>query len=110
MPNSLSPLTSDRPGLPPQHGSFKNRKYPIYWKNLGQGDVAWSTCKTVLVWDLNNIAQLLPLPPSQQEKVEAALAAIPRTTHTISLRKWRKLLGLMYSITLAVAGSRSIFI
>ena len=38
-----------------------------------------------------------------------ALAGIPRKAVTISLCKWRKLLGLLRSITPAVAGSRSIF-
>ena len=40
-----------------------NRKYPIYLKKLGKGDVAWSTEKTVIGWDLNKISHLLRLPP-----------------------------------------------
>ena len=39
----------------------------------------------------------------------AALADIPRKAHSTSLCKWRKLLGLLCSITLAVAGPRGMF-
>ena len=51
----------------------------------------------------------LRLPSSHQAKVEAALQAIPGTAHTTSLHKWRNLLGLLRSITPAVAGSRGMF-
>ena len=37
------------------------------------------------------------------------MAAIPRKTHSTSLHKWRMLLGLLRSITPAVAGSRGMF-
>ena len=54
---------------------------------------------TVLGWDLYMIAHLLRLPHRRQEKVTATLDAIPR----------RKLLGLLLSITQAVAGLRGMF-
>ena len=38
------------------------------------------------------------------------MEAIPRKAHCMSLHKWRKLLGLLHSITPAVAGSRGMFI
>ena len=55
------------------------------------------------------ISHLLHLPSRQEDKVAATLAGIPRKTRTTSLRKWRKLFGLLRSITPAVAGSRIIF-
>ena len=39
----------------------------------------------------------------------AALAATPSKAHYTSLRKWHKVLGLLRSITLAVAGLRGMF-
>ena len=86
-----------------------NRKDPTPLKNLGQGDGAWYTRKTILRWDLDIILHLLRLPPRQQEKVEAVLAAIPRKSRTTSLRKRRKLLGLLCSIIPDVSGSRGMF-
>ena len=55
------------------------------------------------------IAHLLCIPPIRQENVAAALEDIPRKAFTTSLRKWCKLLGLLHSITLAVAGLRGMF-
>ena len=93
----------------PNKESDTYRKDSISQKKLGQGDGARSTRKKVLGWDLNMFSHLLRLPPRQQEKVEAALAAITRKAHSTSLPKWRKLLGLLLSITLAVSGSRGMF-
>ena len=93
----------------PNEESETDRKYPISRKNLGQEDGAWSTRTTVLGWDINMIAHLLRLPPRRKEKVVTSLAAIPRKAHSKSLSKWRKLLGILRSITLAVAGSMGIF-
>ena len=97
------------PVFRPNEEADTNQKYPIYLKKLGQGDGACSTQNTVLGWDLDTIDHLLCLPPRQQEKVAAALAAILRKARTTSLRKWRKLLGLLRSITPAVDGSRGVF-
>ena len=93
----------------PNKEADTHRKEPIYLKKIGQGDGAWSTQKTVLGWDLDTIAHLLCLPPTRQDKVAAALVAIPWEAHTTYLRKWRKLLGLLQSITLAVSGSKGMF-
>ena len=76
---------------------------------MGQGDGIWSTRNTVLGWYLDTIANLLRFPLRQQEKVEAALAAVPGKTRTTSLIKWRKLQGILCSITQAVSGSRRMF-
>ena len=76
---------------------------------MGQGYGAWSIWKTVLRWDLGTITHLIQLPPRPQEKVEATLAATPRTAHTTSLSKGHKLLGMLSSITPAVSGSKGMF-
>ena len=93
----------------PNKEADTNRKYPIYLKKLWQGDRAWSTRKTVIGWELDTIYHLLCLPPTRRDKVASTLAAIPLEAHTTSLIKWRKLLGIMRSITPAVAGSRGMF-
>ena len=55
------------------------------------------------------ISHLLRLTPRKQEKVAAALASIPRKAHSTSLNKWRKLMGLLHSITPSVSVSRGMF-
>ena len=44
-----------------------------------------------------------------QSKVQAALEAAPNTTHTTSLQKWSKLLGMLRSITPSLAVSCGVF-
>ena len=78
-------------------------------KKLGQGYGAWSTRKTLLGWNLGTVSHLLHPPSRQQAKLEAALAAIPRTSHTTLLHKCRNLLGLLNRITPDVARSRGMF-
>ena len=78
-------------------------------KNLGQGDGAWYTQKTVLRWGLGTISRLLLLPPRIQDKLAAALASIPRKAHTTSLSKWSNLLGILRSITPSVSGLIGMF-
>ena len=95
--------------LRPNEEADNNRKYSINLKKLEQGDGAWSTQKMVLGWDLESISHLLRLPPRRQEKVAATLVTIPRKARTTSLRKWRKLLGMLQRINLSVDGSRGIF-
>ena len=95
--------------LRPNEEGYTNCKDPIPLKKLGQVNGAWSTRKTVLRWDLETISHLLRLPPRQQIKVLAALPVISRKARTTSLRKWRKLLGLLCSITPDVAVLRDMF-
>ena len=93
----------------PNEESDTDRKNPISQKKLGQENGAWSTQKIVLGWDIDTINHLLRLPPRRQENVAAALEAIPRKAHSTSLGKWRKILGLLRSITTAIARSRGMF-
>ena len=93
----------------PNEEADTDRKYTIYLKKLGQGDGDCSTRKTVLGWNLDTVTHLLNIPPRQKSKVEVALTATTRTAHTMSLRKWGKLPGLLRLITPAVAGYRGMF-
>ena len=58
---------------------------------------------------MDTIAHLIRLPPTQRDEVAAALVDIPWEARTTSLRKWRKLLGLLRNITPAVNVSRGMF-
>ena len=72
--------------------------------------MSWSTQKTVLGWDLNTVAQFICLPPKHHSKVHAFLEATPQATHNTLLRKRRKLLGMLCSITPAVYRGQGVFI
>ena len=93
----------------PKEEPDTNHKYPISLKKLGQGDGSWSTRKTFLVWDLDVIAHLIHLPFRHQEKVTAALAAIPGKLRTTSRCKCSNILWLLRSITLTIAGLKVMF-
>ena len=62
----------------PNKKTDTNCEYLISLNKLWQGDEARSTRKRVLRLDLDMIAHLLRLPPRRQDKVAAALAAIPQ--------------------------------
>ena len=89
--------------------AYTHRKDTISQKKLGQVGTAWYTQNTVLVWNLNTVAQSLHLSQKRQFKVKAELNEISPFIHKKSLRKRRKLLGMLRSITPAVAGSRGMF-
>ena len=63
----------------------------------------------ILGWELDTKEHHIRITPNIEEKVRAALAAIPATAHQVSLRKWRHLLGLMRSITLDVPRAHGMF-
>ena len=47
--------------------------------------------------------------PNRECKVRAALEAITAVAHPVFLRKWRHLLGILRSITLAISGAHGMF-
>ena len=79
------------------------RKDLISTKNLGQGDAAWPTKKTVLGWELNTKEHRLRLTPKCKIHVRAALDVIQAKVRQVSFRKCWHLLGLLRSITSAIA-------
>ena len=85
------------------------RKEPISTKNTSQGDAAQSTKKTVLGWYLNILEHHLRLTTKRPRKVRRALDEIPAAAHQVSLRKWWHLLGLLCSVTPAVARLQGMF-
>ena len=93
----------------PNEATDTNRKEPISLNKIGQVDGSWYTQKILPGFNINNVLHLLRLPTNWQAKVKAELKAIPGISHTTSLRKWCKLLGMLQSITPDVAVSRGIF-
>ena len=79
------------------------------WKNLSQGDAAWSSQKLILVWYINKVQHLLLLPPNLIYKVWDALQAIPLGLFNCSLFKWHRLLVFLCNITMDISGSKDMF-
>ena len=77
---------------------------------MGKGDAAWSTTKTVLGWELDTKYDHLILISKRELKVRAALDPIPTKARQVSLRKWRHLLGIFRSVTLAVVRAQGMFV
>ena len=69
------------------------RREPVSLKNLKQGDVSWSTIKTVLGWVINTTTMTIHLPEHRVERLAEILASIPATQKRLSLKKWHKMLG-----------------
>jgi hypothetical protein len=74
-----------------------------------EGDGSWSTIKLVLGWILDTESLTIRLPPHCVERLWEILDKIPPTQRWISIRKWRKVLGELRSMSLALPGLRNIF-
>eukprot|EP00980_Cylindrotheca_fusiformis_P013603 scaffold3500_cov97-Cylindrotheca_fusiformis.AAC.1 len=97
----LRPL---QPGVDPPH-----RTEPISVTKLKKGDADWSTCKKVLGWIIDTVAQTITLPERRLHRLAELLGSIPPTQRRLSLEKWYKLLGELRSMSIALPGSRGLF-
>ena len=85
------------------------RREPVSLKKLKQGDVSWSTIKTVLGWVINTTTMTIHLPEHRVERLGEILASIPATQKRLSLKKWHKMIGELQSMALALPGARNMF-
>ena len=85
------------------------RREPVSLKKLKQGDVSWSTIKTVLGWVINTSTMTIHLPEHRVERLGEILASIPATQKRLSLKKWHKMIGELRSMSLALPGARNMF-
>ena len=86
-----------------------SRRDPISVKKLKKGDCSWTTLETMLGWILDTVNMTIKLPQHCVEQLEEILSEIPRTQKRISVRKWHKVLGELWSMSLALPGSRNLF-
>ena len=85
------------------------RREPVSLKKLRQGDVSWTTCKTVLGWLVNTVSMTIQLPEHRQQRLAEILSSIPSTQRRISKKKWHKVLGELRSMAIALPGARGLF-
>ena len=85
------------------------RKEPISVKKLQQGDAYWSTRKLMLGWLLDTEAMTLELPLHRRERLQVILDSIPRSQKRTTAKTWHKVLGELWSMSVALPGSRGLF-
>ena len=66
------------------------RREPVSLKKLKQGDVSWSTIKTVLGWVINTTTMTIHLPEHRVERLAEILASITATHKRLSLKNGTK--------------------
>lgn len=90
-------------------GDRPTRKEPTSVKKLSKGDAAWTTRKNILGWLVDTRRKTLSLPEHRRHRLDAILHSISPTQHTTSLRKWRKLLGELRSMTAGLPAARGLY-
>ena len=94
---------------PLEPGDNPNRKEPTSVKKLKKGDGCWSQRKTILGWLLNTRDRTVHLAPHRREKLESLLAGLPASQRTISLRRWRQVVGELRSLNIGLPGARGLY-
>jgi hypothetical protein len=85
------------------------RQEPISIKKLQKGDACWSTTKQILGWLIDTIQATVTLPPHRIKRLHAIIHSIAPSQRRVSLQKWHKILGELWSTSLAIPGARGLF-
>ena len=72
------------------------------------GDGAWHTRKVILGWMVDSVQGTLTLPPHRQQRLLTILAET-QAKRRVSLSNWRKVVGELRSMTIALPGSEGLF-
>jgi hypothetical protein len=81
-----------------------HRAEPASIKKMLKGDATWATCKVVLGWMINTIAITIQLPAHRIFCLFKILDSIAPTSRWTTVNKWKKLLGELCSMVLAIPG------
>jgi hypothetical protein len=79
-------------------------------KKLLKGDATWATRKAVLGWVLDTVEKTLELPAHCIERLQEILDFILPSQKRVSVQKWHKVLGELHSMSLALPGTRGLFL
>ena len=63
----------------------------------------------MLGWIIDTVNMTIVLPPHREARLGEILSEIPKTQKRISVKKWHKVLGELWSMSLALPGSRHLF-
>lgn len=84
------------------------RVEPVSVKKLLKGDAAWATSKVLLGWLVDSLRGTIELPSHRQERLHE-LVTTYQGRKRASLKEWRKLLGELRSMAIALPGSAGLF-
>lgn len=95
--------------FPPLHPLPEGpHKEPISIKKLKQGDGYWSTRKVLLGWEIDTIAQTINLPAHRLDRLKEIFDSLRHKSRT-TIKAWRKILGELRSMVLAIPGGKGLF-
>jgi len=94
---------------PLARGESGFRQEPASVKKLKKGDAAWSTRKQVLGWILNTAKLTLELPSHRRTRLLEILQGVTVDMKRCGVKRWRKILGELRSMMIAIPGSRGLF-
>jgi hypothetical protein len=84
------------------------RKEPISLSKLQKGDALWATRKVMLGWIIDTAAETIELPDHRTERLSSLLNEL-LALRRISIKRWKKVLGELRSMVLAIPGGRCLF-
>ena len=75
---------------------------------MKKGDGSWSTRKELLGWIVDTVRQTLELPPHRKQSLAKIFAELGPCKR-ISAKKWRRILGKLRFVSVAIPGSSGLF-
>jgi hypothetical protein len=84
------------------------QKEPISLSKLQKGDALWATRKVMLSWIIDTVAETIELPDHQTERLSSLLNEL-LALRRISIKRWKKVLGELRSMVLAIPGGCCLF-
>ena len=99
----------DRVLRPLDEDDAPQRKEVNSLKKLDQGDGAWATQKEFLGWDIDTVGMTIRLPERRVTRLRELLDLFPPSKKRTSVKVWRRVLGELRSMALAIPGARGLF-
>ena len=94
-----------RPLLPTE---LPTRQDPASLKKMKQGDSTWATQKNLLGWLINSVRGTIHLPQHTVTRLTTMFQEV-EGQRRVSRKRWRKLLGELRSMMLAIPGAEGMF-
>ncbi len=84
------------------------RNEAVSLKKLLKGDGGWNTRKLILGWIIDTARQTLELPAHRKQQLHDIFSSL-QGLRRVSFKTWRRILGKLRFVSLAIPGSRGLF-